>query len=86
MDLVGSIVKAQGHDFAVVQVHGYMVQSAQEAEETIRAYGGLFPGMPVVLMAVSGSTGTTYWGRPDLANYMAQTPPGMITWQRFSFN
>ncbi len=85
MQVVGSIVEEQGINFAVVQVHAYMVGNAEEAEETIRAYTRLFPGMPVVLMAVGGKTGPTYWGRPDLATFMARQRPSAITWQKFSF-
>jgi hypothetical protein len=85
MHVVGSIVKEQGIDFAVVQVHAFKVGNAQEAEETIRNYSKFFPGMPVVLMAVGGEAGTTYWGRTDLANFMARQRPSAVTWQKFTF-
>ena len=76
MDVVGSIMTEQGVTFAVVQVQGYKVETPQEAEETIQAYAPLFPGLPVVVMAVgAGERPTTYWGRDDLANFMAGRHP-----------
>jgi hypothetical protein len=85
MELVGSIVSEQGVTFAVVQVHSFMVETAQDAQDAIFTYGSLFPGMPVVVMAVGGASGPTYWGRSDLANYMAQVHPARIEWRRYSF-
>jgi len=85
MQVVGSIVEEQGIRFAVLQVPAYRVESQQEAEEAIASYARLFPSLPVVLMAVGGAAGTTYWGRQDLASFMARQPPASITWQKFSF-
>jgi len=52
MDVVGTVMTEQGISFAVVQVHAYTVETEAEAEDAIRSYGALFPGMPVVLMAI----------------------------------
>ena len=45
-------ITEQGVTFAVVQVQAYKVETPQEAEETIQSYAPLFPGMPVVVMAI----------------------------------
>jgi hypothetical protein len=85
MDVVGSVMTEQGISFAVVQVHSYTVETPAEAEDAIQSYAKLFPGLPVVLMAVGGERSPTYWGRSDLANYMAHVPSKNVPWRRFSF-
>jgi hypothetical protein len=85
MDVVGSVMTEQGVTFAVVQVQGYKVETPQEAEETIQAYAPLFPGLPVVVMAVgAGERPTTYWGRDDLATFMAGVHPSTLDWRCYS--
>src|ERR1700722_19114279 len=63
MDVVGSVITEQGISFAVVQVHSYTVETQAEAEDAIHSYSKLFPGLPVVLMAVGGERSPTYCGR-----------------------
>jgi hypothetical protein len=84
MDVVGSVITEQGISFAVVQIPGFMVETQTEADDAIRSYGKLFPGLPVVLMVVGRERSPTYWGRSDLANYMASVPSKYVPWQRFS--
>jgi hypothetical protein len=81
MKVIGSVMTEQGITFAVVQVQAYKVETPQEAEETIRAYAPLFPGMPVVVMAIGKEAGPTYWGRDDLANFMARVHPSSVEWR-----
>jgi hypothetical protein len=81
MKVVGSVMTEQGITFAVVQVQAYKVETPQEAEETIQSYAPLFPRLPVVVMAIGKETGPTYWGRDDLANFMARTHPSSIEWR-----
>jgi hypothetical protein len=82
MDVVGSVMTEQGVTFAVVQVQGYKVETPQEAEETIEAYAPLFPGLPVVVMAVgTGERPTTFWGRDDLATFMSGVHPASLAWR-----
>jgi hypothetical protein len=86
VDTVGSVITEQGITFAVVQVQGYKVETPQEAEANIAAYAQLFPGLPVVVMAVgSGERPTTFWGRSDLATYLAGIHPARLDWRRYSF-
>ncbi len=71
--------------FAVVQVQAYKVETPQEAAETIQAFAPLFPGMPVVVMAIGKEAGPTYWGRDDLANFMAGIHPSSVEWRSYGF-
>jgi hypothetical protein len=85
MKVIGSVITEQGITFAVVQVQAYKVETPQEAAETIQAYAPLFPGMPVVVMAIGKETGPTYWGRDDLANFMAGVHPSSVEWRSYGF-
>ena len=82
MDVVVSVMTEEGVTFAVVQVQGYKVETPQEAEETIQAYAPLFPGLPVVVMAVgAGGRPTIYWGRDDLATFMSGVHSASLAWR-----
>ena len=85
MNIVGTVMTEQGISFAVVQVHAYTVETEAEAEDAIHSYSRLFPGLPVVLMAVAGGRSPTYWGRRDLANFLASLPPTRIPLRPMSF-
>jgi hypothetical protein len=85
MDVVGTVMTEQGIDFAVVQVHAYTVETEAEAQEAIRSYGALFPGMPVVLMAIAGGRPPTFWGRRDLASHVASLPSEDVPLRTFNF-
>ena len=52
----------------------------------IRTFSGAFPGMPVVLMAQDSRGTPTYYGRPDLSRFLANTPLGAIPWRRYTLN
>jgi hypothetical protein len=85
MKVIGSVMTEQGLTFAVVQVQAYKVETPQEAAETIQAFAPLFPGMPVVVMAIGKEAGPTYWGRDDLANFMAGIHPSSVEWRSYGF-
>src|SRR5260221_4435062 len=85
MKVIGSVMTEQGITFAVVQVQAYKVETPQEAAETIQAFAPLFPGMPVVVMAIGKEAGPTYWGRDDLANFMAGIHPSSVEWRSYGF-
>jgi hypothetical protein len=42
--------------------------------------------MPVVLMAQDSRGTPTYYGRPDLSRFLANTPLGAIPWRRYTLN
>jgi hypothetical protein len=85
MNVVGSVMEEQGVSFAVIQVHAYTIETQSEAQDAIQAYGKLFPGLPVVLMAIASGRPPMYWGREDLAKFMATVPPTRVPWRIYSF-
>ena len=86
MTFQGAVIREQGQVFAVVIVKKHIVDNSGTAAETIRSFQPAFPGMPVVLM-VQDSRGTpTYYGRRDIARFLASISISRIPWRQFTLN
>lgn len=86
MQVEGAVIREQGLTFAVVVVKSHIISNHMTATETIDGFGALFPGMPIVLMAQDSGGTPTYFGRTDIANFMASVPVNAIPWKRYTFN
>ena len=86
MQFEGAVIREQGVTFAVVVVRKLVIDHGPEADRAIRTFSGAFPGLPVVLMAQDGRGSPTYYGRPDLSRFLANTPLGAIPWRRYTLN
>ena len=84
MMLQGAIVKEQGIRFAIVVVKPHVVQNSPVANETIQACRPVFAGIPVVLMAQDSRGTPTYFGRRDIAKFMAGVPLRAVRWKKFT--
>lgn len=86
MQFEGAVIREQGVTFAVVVVRKPIIDYRPQADQAIRTFSGAFPGMPVVLMAQDSRGTPTYYGRPDLSRFLANTPLGAIPWRRYTLN
>lgn len=86
MQFEGAVIREQGVTFAVVVVKDRVLNSTNEANQTIARFGSVFPGMPVVLMAQDGYGRPTYYGRPDISKFLASVSPSRIPWKRYTLN
>jgi hypothetical protein len=86
MTFEGALIREQGVNFAVVIVKQHVLASSTTAENAIRAFTPAFGGVPVVLMAQDGRGRPTYYGRKDIAQFMARVPLGAVRWKRFTVN
>lgn len=84
MTFEGAVVREQGVTFAVVVVKPQVVENRSEAANAIRAFQPHFPGLPVVLMGQDAWGRATYFGRSDIANFLANVPVGAIPWRRYT--
>jgi len=84
MTFDGAVIREQGVSFAVVVVKRHVVQNHSEARRAISSFQPCFPGLPVVLMAQDGRGTPTYFGRPDLARFMASVPMRAIPWKTYT--
>lgn len=79
-----AIVKEQGVTFTVVIVKQHVINSEHERRQAIMSFQGLFPAMPIVLMAQDTNGTPTYWGRQDIARFLASVPMSCIPWKRYT--
>ena len=84
MTIEGAVIREQGISFAVVVVKPHVVSAPTEAEKAIRAFSPVFGGVPVVLMAQDGRGRPTYYGREDIARFMAKVPLRAVRWKQFT--
>jgi hypothetical protein len=86
MKFEGAVIKEQGVTFAIVIVKPGILDSGTQREETRQGFGRYFPGMPVILMAQNSQGVPTYFGKPDIVNYLAKIHPGRIPWKTYTIN
>ena len=86
MTFQGAVIQEQGVRFAIIVVKPHVIQNSFTARETIRGFQPAFPGIPVVLMAQNGRGTPTYYGRPDIAKFMARVPIQAVPWRRFTIH
>ena len=86
MQFEGAVIREQGVTFAVVIVKDYIVHDRSQAESAIRSFQPVFPGMPVVLMGQNSREVPTYFGRQDIAGFMANVPLSSVPWKRYTLN
>jgi hypothetical protein len=84
MSFDGAVIREQGVTFALVVVKPHVVQNRFEAERTISAFQPYFPGMPVVLVGQDCRGVPTYFGRPDIARFMASVPMNAVPWKTYT--
>jgi len=84
MRFQGAVIKEQGVTFAIVIVKKYVVDDKDEANKATRAFQSLFPGIPIALMAQDSRGVPTYYGRKDIAKFMANISLSAVTWNEYS--
>lgn len=86
MQIEGAVLRQQNVTFAVVVVKKHVVDNRVQADQAVRSFAPAFPGMPIILMAQDGSGRPTYYGRPDISNFMASVPLSAVPWKRYTIN
>jgi len=80
-----AVIREQGVSFAVVVVKKYVLDNHAEANRTIGAFEEqAFQDIPVVLMAQDYRGVPTYYGRRDIARFMAKVPLSAIPWKQYT--
>ncbi|HTR48864.1 MAG TPA: hypothetical protein VMM16_15895 [Verrucomicrobiae bacterium] len=86
MQFEAAVMNAEGTTFAVVIVKPDVIANSREANSIIAAFQKVLDGKPVVLMAQDAQGAPTYYGRGDVAGYMASVPLNSIPWQKFTLH
>lgn len=83
MKIQGAVVREQGVTFAVVTVKKHVVGNRIQANDIIYSLRPVFPGLPVILMAQDSRGTPTYYGRSDIARFLASVPLSAIPWKEY---
>lgn len=86
MKFQGAVIKEKGVRFALVVVKRHVVQNRHEADKAIVTFRPMFPGIPVILMAQDSRGTPTYYGRKDIARFMANVPLDAVPWKEYTLN
>ena len=86
MKFQGALIKEQGVAFAVVIVKKSVVDNKLTAQNVIQSFQPAFPGRPIVLMAQDHRGIPTYFGRPDIAKFLANVPVSAIPWREYTIS
>jgi len=87
MKFQGALIREQNVTFAIVIVKEHILQgSSQTKDETLRSFQPLFPGVPVTLMAQNHHGIPTYYGRPDIVNFLSNVSIDRIPWKEYTYN
>jgi hypothetical protein len=80
----GAVIREQGVTFAVAVVQRGLLQQPTQRDQAVLEFGALFDGLPTVLMAQDGSGVPTYYGRPDLVDFMSTVPLDAVPWRVYT--
>jgi len=67
-----------------VIVKKHVIDGTSEAGQAIAAFQPVFPGVPVVLMAQDYQGTPVYYGRQDIARFLASVPLPAIPWTQYT--
>lgn len=84
MKIQGAVIEEQGVTFALVVVKKYVVDNKLSADEAISNFSPLFPGLPLVLAAQDHRGYFTYYGRQDIAKFLASIDARCIPWKEYT--
>lgn len=82
----GAVIEEGGVKFAVVVVRPSLLNQPSARDQATIDFAGLFGGLPTVLMAQNSQGVPTYYGRPDLVDFLASVPMEAIPWQRYTIS
>lgn len=85
MVIEGAIITEQRQTFAVVCVKQSAVANQTTIQDSKMYYSRFFPNMPIILMTQNHKGVPTYYGRRDIAKFMASVPFNRIPWKKFTF-
>lgn len=85
MKFQGALIEERGVTFGIVIVKQYVLSNKAEADKVIASFQSqIFVGHPVILVAQDGKGVPTYYGRQDLARFMASVPMGAVPWMKYT--
>ena len=86
MQIEGAVIEEQGVTFAIAVVRPTVLNQPATRDQAVVEFSAVFDGLPTVLMAQDSRGVPTYYGRPDIVDFMASVPLKAIPWKRYGLN
>ena len=88
MQINGAIIKEQGVTFGIIVVKQHVISSDSSAREARDNFQSLLPEFSVIplILAAQDSRGRfSYWGKPDIVDFLASIDSSRIPWKRYTY-
>lgn len=86
MTIDAALVREQGQTFAVVVVRQGIVHNSAEATRVQASYAPVFDFVPIILMEQDGRGVPTYYGKPDIVDFLANIDFRRLPWKQWTLN
>jgi hypothetical protein len=83
-ELTAAVIIEQNITFAVVLVKSSTLDDKNFADGLIKTLEPSFGGVPVVLMVQDENGTPSYYGRPDIAEFLSKTPLESMPWKKYA--
>lgn len=84
MNFDGAVVEEQGVTFAIAVVQRSLIDQPGKRDDAIIEFSATFGGLPTVLMGQDSWGTPTYYGRPDIVDFLSSIPMEAIPWQTYT--
>jgi hypothetical protein len=85
MQIEGAVVREQSQTFAIAVIKSSVAAGGDRAlREAVASFTPIFPGMPIILMWQDMHGIPTYWGTPEIVNFLRNIEISRIPWRRYS--
>lgn len=80
----GAVVREQGVTFGIAVVRSAALNDSMDRDQAVAEFSMAFGGIPTVLMAQDARGIPTYYGRPDIVDFLASIPMDAIPWRQYT--
>ncbi len=84
MQFQGAVIQEQGVTFGILIVKQHILNDPTRRDALVSEGSRLFGGIPTVLMAQDFQGTPTYYGRSDIAEFMASVPLEAVRWKEYT--
>lgn len=83
-EFTAAVIKEQNVTFAVVFVKNSVLDDKKTADSVIEILEPSFGGIPVILMVQDSAGRSSYYGRQDIVEFLANTPIESMPWKKYA--
>ena len=86
MQFQGAVITEQAVTFGILIVKEHIRNDFTRRDALVSEASRLFGGIPTVLMSQDHSGTPTYYGRSDIASFMASVPLEAVPWKEYTIS